>query len=140
MLAIDTNIVVRILTGDDVQQARRARAVVEANAVFVATTVLLEAAWVLRSARGYASEQALSALKAFVGLPGVVLQEPERVALAMRWAESGMSFPDAIHLAAAGDCEVFVTFDDRMAKSAAKAGAIPVRRPRVGRPALTVRR
>ena len=129
MLAIDTNIVVRLLTGDDVRQARRARAVVEGNVVFVATTVLLEAAWVLRSARGYASSEVLSALKAFVGLPGVVLQEPERVAVAVRWAEGGMSFPDAIHLAAASDCEAFVSFDDKMAKSAAKAGAITVRQP-----------
>ena len=49
MRAVDTNVIVRYLTGDDEVQATRARAVVDAGQVFVSTTVLLESEWVLRS-------------------------------------------------------------------------------------------
>src|ERR1041385_573755 len=53
MLAIDTNVVVRYLTSDHPKQAARAEALVERQDVFVATTVLLETEWVLRSAYGF---------------------------------------------------------------------------------------
>lgn len=43
MIAIDTNIVVRYLTGDHPDLSSRARALVDAKPVFVPVTVLLEA-------------------------------------------------------------------------------------------------
>ena len=49
MLAIDTNLVVRYLTGDHPKQAAQARALIDANQVFVPTTVLLETERVSRS-------------------------------------------------------------------------------------------
>ena len=39
MKAIDTNVVVRYLTGDDPRQAARARAAVDEGHVFVSTTL-----------------------------------------------------------------------------------------------------
>ena len=42
MRAVDTNIVVRYLTGDDLEQAAKASAAIDAGPVFVSTTVLLE--------------------------------------------------------------------------------------------------
>jgi predicted nucleic acid-binding protein len=53
MLAIDTNVVVRYLTGDDPDQAAKARRIVDGEAVLVTTTVLLETEWVLRGAYGF---------------------------------------------------------------------------------------
>ena len=50
MLAIDTNIIVRLLTNDDPDQAAKAKSLIEGAEVFVATTVLLETEWVLRGA------------------------------------------------------------------------------------------
>ena len=55
MRAIDTNVVVRYLTGDDPVQAPKARAAVDAGPVFASTTVLLESEWVLRSVYGFAA-------------------------------------------------------------------------------------
>ena len=49
MRAIDTNVVVRVLTGDDPVQSARARAILEAGDVFIPLTVILETEWVLRS-------------------------------------------------------------------------------------------
>ncbi len=47
--AIDSNVVVRNLTGDDPRQAFRAGAVIDAGDVFASKTVLLESMRVLRS-------------------------------------------------------------------------------------------
>src|SRR5271165_3450212 len=55
MLAIDTNLVVRYLVGDDPGQAARARSLIDNNDVFVCTTVLLETEWVLRSVYGFSA-------------------------------------------------------------------------------------
>ena len=41
MLAVDTNLIVRYLTGDHPGQSAKARAVIEGEDVFVSTTVLL---------------------------------------------------------------------------------------------------
>jgi hypothetical protein len=45
MLAIDTNLIIRYLVGDDLGQAARARRLIDNNDVFVCTTVLLETEW-----------------------------------------------------------------------------------------------
>src|SRR3954471_11069924 len=53
MLAVDTNVVVRYVTRDHPEQSPRAKALIDGNDVLLATTVLLETEWVLRSAYGF---------------------------------------------------------------------------------------
>ena len=125
MLAVDTNLVVQYLTGDDALQARRARNLVDNNNVFVAATVVLESEWVLRSYR-LAPARILEQLSGFIRLPTVTVEHPLRISKALAWAEAGMDFADALHLAAAEDCETFITFDRGLAK-AARGLAVPVR-------------
>jgi predicted nucleic-acid-binding protein len=129
VLAIDTNVVVRFLTADDPDQARRAKALIENHRVMASSTVLLEAEWVLRSGYGFSKEEVLRALRTFSGLRNLSLQEPERVAQAMDWAEGGLDFADALHLAAAADCEAFVTFDRRLMERAKRLDSLNVRDP-----------
>lgn len=129
MLAIDTNVVVRFLTRDDADQAERARGLIENQDVLASSTVLMEAEWVLRSAYALDRTEVIQALTAFAGLPHVFVQEPERVARALHWARKGMDFADALHLAGAGDCEAFVTFDRRFVKAADGLEGPPVREP-----------
>ena len=43
MQGVDTNVIVRYLTGDDPRQAAKARAVIGQGAIFVPRSVLLEA-------------------------------------------------------------------------------------------------
>ena len=76
MRAIDTNVLVRYLTGDEPGQAARARAAIDAGNVFVSTSVLLESEWVLRSVYGFAGSEVAAALRAFSGLPGVAVENP----------------------------------------------------------------
>lgn len=118
MLAIDTNVVVRLLTGDDPDQAARARALLAGGRVFVALTVLLEAEWVLRCAYGFDRLAVVGALEAFAGLEAVVVERPQLLAGALRRCAAGMDFADALHLGAAEGCEGFVTFDRRMIAAA----------------------
>ena len=122
MIALDTNVVVRLLVNDDAAQARRARALVAAGAdVFVAPTVLMECEWVLRSAYGFAPAQIGGFLRALLGLPGVCTDQPERVAEALAGYDKGMDFADALHLALSHGAERFFTFDAAFRKTAAKA-------------------
>ena len=50
MIAVDTNLLVRILTNDDPIQARRALKILKNDEIFIPKTVLLETEWVLRHA------------------------------------------------------------------------------------------
>jgi len=126
--AIDTNIVVRFLVGDDKRQAERARAAIEAGGIFVATTVLLESEWVLRSAYGFAPVQVADALRKFAGLPGVTIEEPALLAQAIDRVREGMDFADALHLGKAAHCTAFLSFDRKLAKAAGRS-VIAVQEP-----------
>ena len=57
MRAIDTSVLVRYLTGDEPEQAARARAAVDAGGILASMTVLLESEWVLRSVYGFAGRE-----------------------------------------------------------------------------------
>ncbi len=129
MIAVDTNVLVRYLIGDDPEQARRARAAIEGQDVLVTTTVLLETAWVLT--RGYGQKQAacVDALVAFAGLANVTVENAAMVAQALAWARGGLDIADALHLAQARDCTAFVTFDRALIKGARALRGVAVRGP-----------
>jgi predicted nucleic acid-binding protein len=129
MLAIDTNVIVRYLTGDHPRQSARARDVIDGEAVFVSTTVLLETEWVLRSAYAFDPKQVCTALRSFAGLPRVSLEDPLLVAVALDRMEGGMDFADALHLGRAEACDGFVTFDRHFIRVARSIGAEHVRTP-----------
>lgn len=127
MLAIDTNVVIRYLVRDDPLQAAKARKLIANNDIFVCTTVLLEAEWVLRSVYGYEPEQVATALASFGGLPRVTVQEPLSTATALAWMLKGIDFADALHVLQSGECDEFVSFDEHFVKTANRLSRIPVR-------------
>jgi len=134
MLAIDTNVFVRCLTGDHPIQSARAKALIEGEDVFVCTAVLLETEWVLRGIHDYSSQRIIAAPRAFAGLPRVEIEAPASIATAFDWADQGMDFADALHLAKAAGCNSFVTFDRKFARAANqlatdKSGSVTVRLP-----------
>ena len=116
---LDTDIIVRYLVCDDRRQAEKARAVIGQGPVFVPRTVMLEVEWVLRGVYNLASEQVIPSLRALAGLPGVTVEDAGLVAKAMDWAEAGMDFADALHLAAAAACDRFLTFDKAFLRTGA---------------------
>ncbi len=122
MRAVDTNVVVRFLTGDDPRQAARARAIIGHEPVFIPRTVILETEWVLRAVYDLSPGRVIPALRALAGLPDIAVEDAPLVARALDWAETGLDFADALHLAAAADCATFLTFDRRLARSAPPGG------------------
>jgi predicted nucleic-acid-binding protein len=124
--AIDTNIVIRLLTADDPEQAQAAKALVTTDATFLGMTVLLETEWVLRAGYGFAATQIAGAFRALAGIPGLTVEEPALVARALEWLEHGMDFADALHLARSSHCRDFVTFDRKFARRAEGITSIPV--------------
>lgn len=127
MLAIDTNVVVRYLTGDHPEQSAKARELIEGQDVFVGHTVLLECEWVLRSVFGFRPAEIAKALRRFAGLPTVEVEAPALVARAIDLAVKGMDFADALHILRATDCEGFATFDAGCVRLARKFGLDEVR-------------
>jgi predicted nucleic acid-binding protein len=127
MLAIDTNILVRYLTGDHPQQSRKAKALIDSEHVFVCTTVLLETEWVLRSVYGFTPAEIAKALSAFAGLPSVILEDAAMIAKALDWTARGMDFADALHLAGAQGSDASVSFDRAFVKIAKELSEVAIR-------------
>jgi predicted nucleic acid-binding protein len=84
---------------------------------------------VLRSSYRYTRERVLNALRAFAGLPNVVVESSSSMSKAVDWAEQGMDLADALHLAQAQSCDAFVTFDQHLVEMARTLGPMPVRAP-----------
>ncbi|MCD6674241.1 MAG: type II toxin-antitoxin system VapC family toxin [Burkholderiaceae bacterium] len=126
MIAVDTNVVVRLLTNDDHDEARRAAAVFEANEILLSRTILLETEWVLRFSYEAGRHEIHRGLAAVLGMPRVVVEAPRQVSLALEWFRHGLDFADALHLASAADAERFVTFDRKLARRSDSLAAVPV--------------
>ncbi len=118
MHAVDTNVLVRLLTEDDIEQTKRAKALFKKVAVFVPKTVMLETEWVLRRLYRFDSQSVVGAFRKLTGLPNVEIEDPLAVTAALGYCEAGMDFADALHLASSAACEKFATFDAGIKKSA----------------------
>jgi predicted nucleic acid-binding protein len=129
VVAVDTNVLVRLLTGDEPAETARARAIFERETVLLAKTVILEAEWVLRRLYRFGSVRIAEAFAALVALPDLVCEDAGAVADAIQWMRGGMDFAAALHLASARPAGRFATFDDKLAKSAAKIADVAVVRP-----------
>lgn len=111
MLAVDTNVIVRFLTGDEPSQFELSHKLIETESIFIPDSVILETVWVLDFVYGFKQEDISSALRNLVGLPNVHLDDPVKLALILEWFEKGMDFADAFHLAYSTGCAEFKTFD-----------------------------
>lgn len=113
MRAVDTNILARYYLQDDARQARIASAIITSGDLFVPKTVVLELEWVLRAVAEQPVAKVLDCLAHLICLPGIVVEDREQVALAIRHSGRGIDFADALHLAASHECTEMLTFDDR---------------------------
>lgn len=130
MIAVDTNIIVRLLVADDPDQVRRARTLVENATVLVQSSVLLEVEWVLRASYRLEKAAIHHAMTLFCRLEGIVLEQPDRILQALDWYARGFDFGDALHLAGSRATEAFYTFDGRfVALANTEIDCPPVRLP-----------
>jgi len=83
MIAVDTNVLVRLLTGDEPRQAAAARSLFASEPIWIAKTVLLETGWVLRSLYGFEESAIREALTRLLGLKNVRTEDESSVAAAL---------------------------------------------------------
>ena len=117
MIAVDTNVLVRFLVGDDTRQSPAARRLLQGGGWLLLGTVLQETVWVLESLYTKDRAQIAAAIEKLVKLEGVALEVPQLAQLS-QWYRDGMDIADAVHLAMATShhCEKLVTFDATFVK------------------------
>ena len=123
MIALDTNVLVRVVTADDPKQLEIALVVMRSEALWVCKTVLLETEWVLRYTYKLSREVILAAFRKLLGLPALQVEQRGSVLRALALYDKGMDLADALHLTSSGEAEHFATFDRKLAESARAEGA-----------------
>ena len=126
MTAVDTNVLVRLLTGDDLKQAAAARSLFAAGPIWIAKTVLLETGWVLRSLYGFEDSAVRNAFTKLLGLKNVHTEDESSVAAALALTVHGIELADAMHLSSRPPGAVFVSFDQSFVRRARRVGAADV--------------
>lgn len=122
MTAVDTNLIVRLLTGDDPRQQRAARALFAKDQIWIAKTVLLETSWVLHSAYRFDDDIIRDAFTKLLGLAKVQVEDEPSVAAALALNARGMDFADALRLASRPPGAAFASFDRALVRRATQAG------------------
>ncbi len=125
MRAVDTNVILRLLTQDDAKQSTIAREIFLGK-VWIAKSVLLEVVWGLRSVYGFEREQVVEAVSRLMGLRTVELEDFDEIASAVELAKGGLDLADAIHLMSRPAGTEFMSFDQKLVKRAKKLGVAAV--------------
>jgi predicted nucleic-acid-binding protein len=118
MTALDTNVIVRVVTRDDPEQLQAALAVMREGPVRVSKTVLLETEWVLRYCYKLDRSAIGETLRKLLGYPKLEVENRSQVIQALFWYAEGLDFADALHLASCGRAARFATFDRELARAA----------------------
>ena len=121
MLAVDTNVLVRLLARDDVKQAHAADQFV-AKGAWVSHLVLAETVWVLESVYQRTTRQLIAALELLLAHESLVLQDADTVsaALAHFRSKTALGFSDCLVLEIARKAGhlPLATFDKALSKLA----------------------
>ena len=128
MTAVDTNVLVRLLTADDPKQAAAARFLFASQPIWIAKTVLLETGWVLRNLYGYEESAIRAAFIKLLGLKNVEMEDELSVAAALAPTVQGIELADALHLSSKPPGALFVSFDQSFVRRAIRAGIAEVSR------------
>jgi len=125
MVAIDTNIAVRLLVNDDPVQTDKVRALFETDKIFISKTVVLETEWVLRGVYNLDREPVNRALRALLSLEQVIAEDAKNLFDALDAHLQGMDLADAIHLTSSNRATSFATFDAKFKARAHKLSLEP---------------
>jgi predicted nucleic-acid-binding protein len=126
MIAVDTNVLVRLLTGDDREQTAAARGLFAAQQIWIAKTVLLETGWVLGSLYGFEESAIREAFIKLLGLKNVQVEDEASVVAALALTRDGIELADAMHLSSRPHGAAFFSFDQSFVRRARRAGAADV--------------
>ena len=120
MIALDTNVLARFYLNDEPAQAQIAARLLMEEDVFIPKTVLLELEWVMRGAARVPPQGIARSIAHLLSLDNVQVEDEVSIRIALKAFEKGIDFADALHAAASAATSRFVTFDERLAKRAAR--------------------
>jgi len=126
MAALDTNVIVRLIVGDDARQARVAEKLVASEPCTIAPSVLMECEWVLRGSYKLGTDVIAASFRDLLALQNIDALEPVLTQRALHGYEMGLDFAGALHAAQRHDGERFATFERQLAQRAPKAGVLAV--------------
>ena len=123
MIALDTNVLVRFLVDDDVDQAKIAGILIDqltdAAPGFIGREVLVELVWVLERAYGYERADIAAAFDGLLSATELLIEDADDIGLALElYRNDGFGFADLMIVAAArraGAVEL-ATFDQKAAR------------------------
>ncbi len=122
MVALDANVLLRLLLADDADQAERAsrlvaRAGEAGEELFVGDIVLCEFAWVLQRLYGLARGDVAAAIRNLLGTRELVFRDRSAISAAAKSHALGAGdFADHLIAATAraAGCEAVATFDEKL--------------------------
>ncbi len=124
MIGIDTNVLLRFLVDDDVEQNESARRFMaertEDDPVYLSAVVLAETVWVLRRRLGYSQRQITEMLRRLLGSVEAVIEFAEELEVALLEPDATISdLADCLVAWAAlkAGCSRVVTFDRKAARA-----------------------
>jgi predicted nucleic-acid-binding protein len=123
VVALDTNVVVRILVGDDPVQTKKAERVflehTAGDGVFISLVVLAEVAWVLKAGYEWEREVIHARLDRLMRTRGVAFEDLDLVQAALEeYARGKAEFADCLIVGKArGVGATLLTFDRRLARA-----------------------
>jgi predicted nucleic-acid-binding protein len=126
MIALDTNVLVRLVTNDHPAQARQSAALIDAGGtLFVPLTVSLELEWVLRGAYLLDKPAIVRSFEGLLSVRNINFERQSDIQLALHYYQLGFDFADALHHVGANGCEAVATFDRKFEKLSVKAKLKP---------------
>lgn len=126
-VAVDTNILVRYLTWDDLPQARAAARVIESGeTIAISAVVLCELVWVLRRAYRLSAAEIADAIQEIIESRNVAVDRPA-AETGLVLLRRGGDFADGIiqHDADRARCRHIATFDQDFARLLRAGAVIP---------------
>jgi predicted nucleic-acid-binding protein len=123
-VGLDTNVIVRFLTNDDVKQssavkARLSKINESGNKAYVSKIVMLETVWVLTSVFEFEDRIVINGLDHFSQLSMVTLEDPDLITrIKGLYSDKGPGLADQFILAdyVFNGCETVITFDRKAKK------------------------
>jgi len=129
VVAVDTNILVRLLTHDDEDQFKTVFVLFRHEDIFIPDTVWVETEWVLRFAYKFNAHEINQSFRKLLALQNVRTSDAKRILQVLEWHEAGLDFADAFHLSVSIGADSFQTFDRAFIKKAEGLGGCLVKHP-----------
>jgi len=123
MIAVDTNVLVRYIVGDDTAQSRRARDFLETELTperqgLVTAVALVELVWALERRYAATSATITTVVEQLLNAQTLVVEHADAVERALRHAHGNFADRLIHEVGRSEGCEKTVTFDKRFARLA----------------------